>query len=122
MAVAATCCFFKFFLSQYHPWNQTISNGKYTQYLIENKHPIPKIIITPPDNTSTTRKEKNSESNEKDEIWIELEDMSSQKKKKKRKKPTDKSCDLTPKTKKNHCNKKAKNENGELTIQMYSNL
>ena len=60
------------------------------------KPPIPKIIITPPDNKSITQKENNSESNEKDEIWIELEDMSPQKKN-----STDKSYDLTPKTKKN---------------------
>ena len=59
------------------------------------KHPIPKIIITPPDDTGTTQKEINSESNKKDEIWIELEDMSPQKKK-----FTDKSYDITPKTKK----------------------
>ena len=45
------------------------------------KPPIPKIIITPPDNTGTAQKENNSESNEKDEIWIELEDISPQKKK-----------------------------------------
>ena len=44
------------------------------------KPSIPKIIITPPDDTGTTQKENNSESNDKDEIWIELEDMSPQKK------------------------------------------
>ena len=38
--------------------------------------------------------EKNAESNKKDKIWIELEDMSSPKKK-----STDISYDLTPKTK-----------------------
>ena len=43
------------------------------------KPPIPKIIITPPDNTSTTQKGKNSKSSEKDEIRIEQEDMSPQK-------------------------------------------
>ena len=80
------------------------------------KPPIPKIIITPPDNTGRTQKENNSESNEKDEIWIELEDMSPQKKK------SDKSYDITPKTKKTTATKKAKNDNGEVTIQMYSNL
>ena len=32
------------------------------------KPPIPKIIITPPDNTSTTQTGKNSKSSEKDEI------------------------------------------------------
>ena len=63
------------------------------------------------------KKENNSESNEKDEIWIELEDISPQKKK-----STDKSYDITPKTKKPTATKKAKNENGEVTIQMYSNL
>ena len=81
---------------------------------------IPKIIITPPDDTGTTQKENNSESNEKDEIWIELEDMSPQKRK-----STDKSYfdyDITPKTKKATATKEAKNENGEVTIQMYSNL
>ena len=36
------------------------------------KPPIPKIIITPPDDTGTTQTENNSQSNEKDEIWIEL--------------------------------------------------
>ena len=56
------------------------------------KPPIPKIIIT--DDTGATQKENNSESNEKDEMWIELEDMSPQKKK-----STDKSYDITPKTK-----------------------
>ena len=56
------------------------------------KPPIPKIIIT--DDTGATQKENNSESNEKDEMWIELEDMSLQKKK-----STDKSYDITPKTK-----------------------
>ena len=84
------------------------------------KPPIPKIIITPPDDTGTTQKENNSESNEKDEIWIELEDMSPQKRK-----STDKSYfdyDITPKTKKTTATKEAKNENGEVTIQMYSNL
>ena len=45
------------------------------------KPPVPKIIVTPPDDTGTTQKESNSESNEKDEIWIELKDMSPQKKK-----------------------------------------
>ena len=45
------------------------------------KPTIPKIIITPPDDTSTTHKKNNSESNEKDEIWMELEDMSPNKKK-----------------------------------------
>ena len=45
------------------------------------KPSIPKIIITPPDDTGTTQKENNSESNDKDEIWIELEDMSPQKRK-----------------------------------------
>ena len=44
------------------------------------KPPISKIIITPPDDTGTTQKEGNRESNEKDEIWIELEDISPQKK------------------------------------------
>ena len=44
------------------------------------KPPIRKIIITPPDDTSTPQKVNNSKSNEKDEIWIELEDMSLQKK------------------------------------------
>ena len=39
-----------------------------------------------------------------------------------KKKPTDKSCDLTAKTKKIKARKKSKNENGEVTIQMYSNL
>ena len=67
------------------------------------KPPIPKIIITPPDNTGRTQKENNSESNEKDEIWIELEDMSPQKKK-----STNKSYDITPKTKKTTATKKAK--------------
>ena len=81
------------------------------------KPPIPKIIITPPDDTGTAQKENNSESNEKDEISIELEDISPQKKK-----STDKSYDITPKTKKPTATKKAKNENGEVTIQMYSNL
>ena len=60
------------------------------------KPPIPKIIVKRPDETSTAQKENDSESNEKDEIWIELEDMSPQKKE-----TTDKSFDLTPKTKKN---------------------
>ena len=59
------------------------------------KPPIPKIIVKPPDETSTVQKENDSESNEKDEIWIELEDMSPQKKE-----TTDKSFDLTPQTKK----------------------
>ena len=45
------------------------------------KPPVPKIIVTPPDDTGTTQKESNSESNEKDEIWIELKEMSPQKKK-----------------------------------------
>ena len=81
------------------------------------KPPIPKIIITPLDDTGTAQKENNSESNEKDEIWIELEDMSPQKKK-----STDKSYDITLKTKKPTATKKTKNENGEVTIQMYSNL
>ena len=81
------------------------------------KPPIPKIIITPPNNTGRTQKENNSESNEKGEIWVELEDMSPQKKK-----STDKSYDVTPKTKKTTATKKAKNGNGEVTIQMYSNL
>ena len=36
------------------------------------KPPIPKIIITPPDDTGTKQKENNSQTNEKDEIWIEL--------------------------------------------------
>ena len=45
------------------------------------KPTIPKIIITPPDDTSTTQKGNNSKSNEKDEIWMELEDMSPNKKK-----------------------------------------
>ena len=45
------------------------------------KPTIPKIIITPPDDTSTTQKGNNIESNEKDEIWMELEDMSPNKKK-----------------------------------------
>ena len=81
------------------------------------KPPIPKIIVKPPDETSTAQKENDSESNEKDEIWIELEDMSPQKKE-----TTDKSFDLTPKTKKKHSDKEAKNENVEVTIQMYSNL
>ena len=44
------------------------------------KPPIRKIIITPPDGTGTPQKVNNSKSNEKDEIWIELEDMSLQKK------------------------------------------
>ena len=44
------------------------------------KPPIRKIIITPIDDTGTPQKENNSESNEKDEIWIELEDMPLQKK------------------------------------------
>ena len=61
------------------------------------KPPVPKIIVTPPDDTGKTQKESNSESNEKDEIWIELKEMSPQKKKK----STDKSCDITPKNKKN---------------------
>ena len=81
------------------------------------KPPIPKIIITPPNNTGRTQEENNSESNEKGEIWVELEDMSPQKKK-----STDKSYDVTPKTKKTTATKKAKNGNGEVTIQMYSNL
>ena len=81
------------------------------------KPPIPKIIITPPDETSTTQKENNSESNEKDEIWIVLEDKSPQKKE-----TTDKSFDLTSKTKKTAATKKPKNANGEVPIQMYSNL
>ena len=81
------------------------------------KPPIPKIIITPPNNTGRTQKENNSESNEKGEIWVELEDMSPQKKK-----STDKSYDITLKTKKPTATKKTKNENGEVTIQMYSNL
>ena len=59
------------------------------------KPPIPKIIVKPPDETSTAQKENDSQSNEKDEIWIELEDMSPQKKE-----TTDKSFDLTTKTKK----------------------
>ena len=67
------------------------------------KPPIPKIIVKPPDETSTAQKENDSESNEKDEIWIELEDMSPQKKD-----TTDKSFDLTPKTKKKHSDKEAK--------------
>ena len=45
------------------------------------KPPIPKIIITPPDDTGIAKKENKSECNEKDEIWIELEDMSPQEKK-----------------------------------------
>ena len=61
--------------------------------------------------------QKNSESNEKDEIYIELEDLSPQKKK-----STDKPQDLTPKTKKIKATKKSKNENGEVTIQMYNYL
>ena len=61
------------------------------------KPPVPKIIVTPPDDTGKTQKESNSESNEKDEIWIELKEMSPQKKNK----STDKSCDITPKNKKN---------------------
>ena len=44
------------------------------------KPPVPKIIVTPPDDTGKTQKESNSESNEKDEIWIELKEMSPQKK------------------------------------------
>ena len=44
------------------------------------KPPIRKIIITPPDDTGIPQKVNNSKSNEKDEIWIELEDMSLQKK------------------------------------------
>ena len=44
------------------------------------KPPIRKIIITPPDDIGTPQKVNNSKSNEKDEIWIELEDMSLQKK------------------------------------------
>ena len=67
------------------------------------KPPIPKIIVKPPDETGTAQKENDSESNEKDEIWIELEDMSPQKKE-----TTDKSFDLTPKTKKTHSDKEAK--------------
>ena len=39
-----------------------------------------------------------------------------------KKKSTDKSYDITPKTKKTTATKKAKNGNGEVTIQMYSNL
>ena len=39
-----------------------------------------KTSHTQPDDTSITQKETISKSNEKDEIWIELEDMSSQKK------------------------------------------
>ena len=81
------------------------------------KPPMRKILITPPDDTGTPQKENNSKSNEKDEIWIELEDMSLQKKK-----STDKSYDVTLKTKKTTATKKAKNENREVTIQMYSNL
>ena len=77
------------------------------------KPPIPKIIITPPDDTGIAKKENKSECNEKDEIWIELEDMSPQEKK-----SADKSYDITPKTKKPTVTKKAKNENGEVTIQM----
>ena len=44
------------------------------------KPPVPNIIVTPPDDTGKTQKESNSESNEKDEIWIELKEMSPQKK------------------------------------------
>ena len=80
------------------------------------KPPLPKIIITPSDDTGTVQKENNSESNEideVDEIWIELEDMSTQKKK-----STDKSYYITLKTKKPTATKKAKNEKGEVTIQM----
>ena len=39
-----------------------------------------------------------------------------------KKKSTDKSYDITLKTKKPTATKKTKNENGEVTIQMYSNL
>ena len=39
-----------------------------------------KTSHTQPDDTSITQKETISESNEKDEIWIELENMSPQKK------------------------------------------
>ena len=63
------------------------------------KPSIPKIIITPPDDTGTTQKENNSESNDKDEIWIELEDMSPQKRKSPDKSYYD--YDITLKTKKN---------------------
>ena len=65
------------------------------------KPPTPEIIITPTNDTSTTQKEDNSESNEKDDIWIELEDMSPLKKK-----SADKSYVLTPKAKKTSATKK----------------
>ena len=67
------------------------------------KPPIPETIIAPTNDTSTTQKEDNSESNEKDDIWIELEDMSPLKKK-----SADKSYVLTPKAKKNLCDKEIK--------------
>ena len=70
------------------------------------KPPTPEIIITPTNDTSTTQKEDNSESNEKDDIWIELEDMSPLKKK-----STDKYYVLTPNTKKSSATKKSKNVN-----------
>ena len=65
------------------------------------KPPIPETIIAPTNDTSTTQKEDNSESNEKDDIWIELEDMSPLKKK-----SADKSYVLTPKAKKTSATKK----------------
>ena len=96
-------------ISKYSQITEKDPNNAYSM----RKPPIPKIIITPPDDTGIAKKENNSECNEKDEIWIELEDMSPQEKK-----STDKSYDITPKTKKPTATKKAKNENGEVTIQM----
>ena len=71
-----------------------------------------KTSHTQPDDTSITQKETISKSNEKDEIWIELEDMSSQKKEIYCKMPWS-----NTENQKNHSNK-----NGEVTIQMYSDL
>ena len=96
-------------ISKYSQITEKDPNNAYSM----RKPPIPKIIITPPDDTGIAKKENKSECNEKDEIWIELEDMSPQEKK-----SADKSYDITPKTKKPTVTKKAKNENGEVTIQM----